>query len=84
MLMAASARACAAGLTALLVALVVAPPAFADSMPLQPLSASTTDLIVTGIVVACVVVVCWLILYRLAEARRASTRRQRARDRDVH
>jgi len=54
--------------------------AWADSEPLQPLSASTTDLVALGIGIATVAVVCWLVLDRLAEARRARRRTRAGRD----
>lgn len=60
------------GLAAGLVALVVAAPALADGEPPTPLSASTTNLVITGIVVAAVVVAAGLILARVAAAYRRS------------
>jgi type IV secretory pathway VirB2 component (pilin) len=64
--------ACAAALVA---ALLAAPAsAWGDSEPLQPLSASTTDLVALAIAVAALVVVCWLVLGRLVRARRAQQR----------
>jgi len=60
----------AAGLAALVFAL----PALADGEPPVPLSASTTNLVVTGIVVAAVVVAAGVALYHLAGAVRSSRR----------
>jgi len=64
--------ACAALLV--IAALTAAAPAWADSEPLQPLPASTTDLVALGIAVAALAVVCWLILGRVVRARRARQR----------
>jgi hypothetical protein len=67
-------------LAASLVALVVAVPALADGEPPTPLSASTTNLVITGIVVAAVVVAAGLILAHVAAAHRRSKEPRRTPD----